>query len=260
MQPIDAIELNVLCLPNHFGEMRPLEISGLKGRVGPISGSDISFVTAARLDEDNQDTAIARVVDLFRAERKEFGWFVTPASTPAGLPQALTRAGLRLEVEAAGMELVDFSATDCDPPADVEIVRCSIADQADVVAVVTNGYGAPPPVAEFHARHWLHPGSRSSIEVYLARNRATREPMALGVLLFMLDTPYAFLWSGSTLPAYRGRGVYKSLISHRLARARENRATSVLVLATRNGSMPICSRFGFREICPLDLYSWKPGS
>jgi N-acetylglutamate synthase-like GNAT family acetyltransferase len=73
-------------------------------------------------------------------------------------------------------------------------------------------------------------------------------------MLYLPDQPIALLLSAATLPAFRGYGIYTSLVARRLADARQDGIDAAIIQAVRATSAPICRKLGFVEIAPLDLY------
>jgi hypothetical protein len=57
---------------------------------------------------------------------------------------------------------------------------------------------------------------------------------------------------------HRGKGVFTSLVARRLADGRASGDRAAAIQAMRATSAPICARLGFRELCPLELWSWSP--
>jgi GNAT superfamily N-acetyltransferase len=69
---------------------------------------------------------------------------------------------------------------------------------------------------------------------------------------------FAGLWGGGTLPAWRGRGVFRSVIAHRTRLARE-RAFSHLFVDASAQSRPILERLGFVALAKTTPFT-HPGS
>jgi len=72
-------------------------------------------------------------------------------------------------------------------------------------------------------------------------------PICAGRVEFHQGTEFASLWGGATLPAWRGRGVYRSLVAHRAARAAALGFRYLQVDASAE-SRPILQRLGFVEL------------
>ncbi len=84
-------------------------------------------------------------------------------------------------------------------------------------------------------------------------------PIASGRVEFNAGTEFAGLWGGGTLPAWRGRGVFRSLVAYRaaLAAARGFRYLQVDALPA---SRPILERLGFVELATTTPFEHRgPG-
>ena len=70
-------------------------------------------------------------------------------------------------------------------------------------------------------------------------------------------TDFAGLWGGSTLQAWRGRGIYKALVAAR-ARVAAARGVKYLQVDASADSEPILQRLGFRAITTTRPFVWTP--
>jgi predicted GNAT superfamily acetyltransferase len=82
-----------------------------------------------------------------------------------------------------------------------------------------------------------------NIKVYVAY--ADGVPASTAWLRFTPRSLFASLWGGSTLPAYRKRGLYTALLTRRLWDAQERGVRYVTIDASPM-SQPIVERHGFR--------------
>jgi GNAT superfamily N-acetyltransferase len=76
---------------------------------------------------------------------------------------------------------------------------------------------------------------------------AGHTPIAAGRVEFHAGTHFASLWGGGTLPAWRGRGAFRSLVAHRAALA-SARGFRYLQVDASPESRPILQRLGFIEL------------
>lgn len=76
---------------------------------------------------------------------------------------------------------------------------------------------------------------------------AGRTPIAAGRVEFHRGTDFASLWGGGTLPAWRGRGVFRSLVAQRATEA-SARGFRYLQVDASTDSRPILQRLGFVEL------------
>ena len=77
--------------------------------------------------------------------------------------------------------------------------------------------------------------------------------------VFHVGTDFAYLAGGSTLEAWRGRGIYRALVAVRAQRAAA-RGTRYLIVDASDDSAPILRRLGFRAVTTTTPYVWAPGA
>ena len=75
-------------------------------------------------------------------------------------------------------------------------------------------------------------------------------------LVALPGTRIAGLWGGSTLPAYRGRGIYRALVARRAALAVE-RGYPILQVDASDDSRPILVRLGLHVVGGTTPYVTK---
>jgi GNAT superfamily N-acetyltransferase len=68
---------------------------------------------------------------------------------------------------------------------------------------------------------------------------------------------FACLLGGSTLPQWRGRGIYRALVAARAQRAAA-RSVKYLQVDASDDSAPILRRLGFRAVTTTTAYVWTP--
>jgi GNAT superfamily N-acetyltransferase len=78
-----------------------------------------------------------------------------------------------------------------------------------------------------------------------------------GWVRFPSGTEFATLWGGSTLPAWRGRGIYRALVAHR-ARLAAECGCRYLEVDASDDSRPILERLGFVAVTTTTPYVWSP--
>ena len=78
-------------------------------------------------------------------------------------------------------------------------------------------------------------------------------------LVFKPGTAFAGLWGGSTLPAWRGRGIYRALVARR-AQLASARGVRYLQVDASDDSKPILLKLGFRAVTTTTPYVWTPGT
>ena len=74
---------------------------------------------------------------------------------------------------------------------------------------------------------------------------------------FERGTEFATLWGGATLPEWRGRGIYRSMVAHRANLAAE-RGFRYLETDASSDSRPILEQLGFTPVTTTTPYVWSP--
>jgi GNAT superfamily N-acetyltransferase len=72
-------------------------------------------------------------------------------------------------------------------------------------------------------------------------------PVANAGYRYSSDGRCVYLTGAETVEAYRGRGVYKTLVAHRAATAARRGRTIAAILANSDTSAPILARHGFAD-------------
>lgn len=215
-------------------------------------------VTWCDLDEVGADAAIAAQVARFAALGRPWEWKHYSDDRPADLPERLLAAGFAagppetvLVAEAADLPL------DVPPPAGVELV--AVRDERGVDALVSvhdEVFGGDHSVL---GRTLLAGLARRPAPVAAVVAMAGRTPVSGGRMEFHHGTDFASLWGGGTLPAWRGRGVFRSLVAHRAALAVAAGFRYLQVDATAD-SRPILARLGFVELATTTPFTHPGGA
>jgi hypothetical protein len=165
---------------------------------------------------------------------------------PADLPRRLLAAGFTPEPDEALMvaEIAQL-ALEVPPPVGVELR--AVTDQQGVDALV----GVHEEVfGEDHSalgRQLLARLGRRPPTVAAVVAVAGDTPICAGRVEFHSGTEFASLWGGGTLPAWPGRGVFRSLVAYRSALAAAQGFPYLQVDASPE-SRPILHRLGFVQL------------
>lgn len=253
---IEAIERSDSILPHIPAWNEYITFPGVLLCETPTDHPLANKAMMARLDADNVDATIARVQGYFKARNKSFGWIVGPGSTPSDLGRRLEARGFVEHLSADGLFLPEVHAEITANP-DVKIQELPLDKLESAVGIMAVGFGIP----EAASRYFLEMIRRSFPAVrmrsYIAYIDDIGHPVGCGYVAYYPDQPIALLCGGATLPDYRGRGIYKTMLAHRLADIRKDGVESVIVLADQKTSAPICRRHGFAKICELHFYVVK---
>ena len=85
------------------------------------------------------------------------------------------------------------------------------------------------------------------------------EIVCAGWVRFVSGTDFATLWGGATLPAWRGRGIYRATVAHRAGVA-ARRGFRFLEVDASSDSRPILERLGFSAVTTTTPYVWSPST
>ncbi len=230
-------------------------LAGASFTVGPAAEAHHNTVEYSDLDECSADDCIDAVVARFAGLKHGLEWKLHAHDRPADLGGRLLAKGF----EQGGREtlMVRPVGSDAAPasPAGIDIRRVTDpGDLADLVAVETevwnddNSWLAGALAAELAQ-------DSQTLAIYVAYAGAT--PVATGWIRFHGGRAFATLWGGSTLKAYRSRGIYRALVGTRAALARA-RGARFLAVEASDDSRPILERNGFRALTVIDSYFKQP--
>ena len=179
-------------------------------------------------------------------------WKHYSGDRPADLPDRLAAAGLTAE----GPETVlvaDLDELALAQPAPDGVRVATVDDEAGVdalVAVHQEVFGD------------LNPGTRTAVLTSLSMDPRPTEavvawagerPVSAGRIEFAQGRDFAGLFGGGTAEDWRGRGVFRTLVAHRAARARE-RGVRYLYVDAVPMSRPIFERLGFVPLTTTTPY------
>lgn len=229
-------------------------------RVTAPPGSDSSFVEWSDLDDTTADAEIAAQRAYFAERGQAFEWKTYGRDRPADLGERLAAAGFVAEDPEAFVvgELADVLTATAghDSVEGVAIRNAQRSDLAGMAALSATvwGHDATAMLTELFEEQAPDP-DRLPILVAVA----AEEIVSAGWLRLPADGPFASLWGGATLPAWRGRGVYRALVRRRAVAAAGTGHRYLQVDCTPD-SRPILERLGLRQLDTTTPYRWKPPS
>jgi GNAT superfamily N-acetyltransferase len=222
--------------------------------VAPVDGW--SGVTWSALSDTDVDAVIAGHVDAYAAAGRAWEWKYYSYDQPPTLPERLRAHGLVPdEVEALMVAEISDLDLQAAPPPGVAVV--DVRDEAGVQALVQvhdEAFGGDHRAMgrSVLAEISNDPDALEAFVVY-----AGPTPVSAGRVSFHAGTDFASLWGGGTIPAWRGRGIFRALVSHRAARAHA-RGFRYLQVDASPDSRPILQRLGFVELATTTPYT-MPG-
>jgi hypothetical protein len=237
-------------------------------REGPLlwgifdHGGFVSYRDLGGIDGPDLDDLIGRTVAHYRdaTDVESFEWKSRGHDVPADLGERLLAHGLvpdpveTVMIGEASLLAVDVPLEDTPegpvvlrrlepgPGAEADLTRMLEAQES----VFRTGRG--PSVASS-----LLELERGSSEFWVAE---VGDRVVAGGRLTPVDgTDFAGIWGGSTLPDYRGRGIYRALVA---ARARSAVASGIRLINSdcTDMSRPILERSGLRAVTTTTPYVW----
>jgi GNAT superfamily N-acetyltransferase len=222
---------------------------------GMVSGLRDLGVTGADLD-----ALIARQREYFRARGEAVEWKTRGHDRPADITGRLRAAGFVPEdQETVVIGVAADLATDPVLPAGTTLRE--VTADADLHAIAAfEGVVWDEDVswlgADLIARRASDP---DGITFFSVTDDEAGQMVSAAWIIFHRGTDFAYLAGGSTLAAWRGRGIYRALVAVRAQRAAA-RGTRYLTVDASGDSAPILRRLGFRAVTTTTPYVWEPGA
>jgi GNAT superfamily N-acetyltransferase len=229
--------------------------------------NDGAFVSYESLEQlgsvDAVDRLIADTVAYFAAipQVKEFEWKTRGHDWPPDLDQRLRAHGLAPEeAETVMVGEAAHLAVDVELPEGVTVRRVDqlpdreaiITEASEVAAKI---FGSGPSGAEMLERLDRMKG----LEEFWVAEAATDDGthvVCSGRLARVEGTEFAGIWGGSTLPEWRGRGIYRALTAAR-ARAALEEGVRYINSDSTPMSRPILERSGLVAVTTTTPYIWR---
>jgi len=210
------------------------------------------------IGEAEVDALIARQVERFAEIPQRFEWKLHGHDRPLFLRDRLLAAGFRAEeqetVVIAAIADLDLSTQPPDGVTLREVHERSDLDRIEAMeAEVWGDDGAT------HADDLEREQAADPDQLRIVVAEAGDIVVSAGWIRFPAGTEFGTLWGGSTLAAWRGRGIYRSLVAYR-ARLADANGRRYLEVDASDDSRPILERLGFRPITTTTPYIWsRPG-
>lgn len=197
------------------------------------------------------DAPVGAVRAWFAARgREQFVWLLGPSTTPADLDRRLHDLGA--EPNPGGSDFMAMVLDHAPPPSptDVELRRVqTFEDYLATWEVMFEGFDMPPEEREAVRgtlrERWAATAADTSRWSYLAL--VDGQPVAEGSVRRTVHGPL-LLAGGTTLPSFRGRGIYRALVRARWDDAVRLGAGALVVVAMIDTSYPILEGLGFRSV------------
>lgn len=208
------------------------------------------------ISEPDLDALIARQVARFAEVHQRFEWKYHGHDRPEFLVDRLAAAGFRPEeretVVIAAIADLDLTT---QPPDGVTLREVTTRADFDRIEAMEAEVWDDEDALRAESLEREYVADMSQLRIVVAEAGDT--VVSAGWIRFPSGTEFGTLWGGSTLAAWRGRGIYRSLVAYRARLAVEN-GRSYLEVDASDDSRPILERLGFRPITTTTPYIWSP--
>lgn len=222
------------------------------GDGGAIVYRDLGGLEGAELDE-----LIERQVAVFAGRGESFEWKLHGHDRPADLSERLIAHGFVPEdQETVVIAAVNDIAGEVETSDGVTLREVSERSDLDRIgameeAIWHDGRGGWL-VDSLEAERSADP---HAIAIVVAESAG--EVVCAGWIRFAAGTDFATLWGGGTLPGWRRRGIYRSVVTHRANLAAE-RGFRYLQVDASSESRPILEGLGFVAVTTTTPFVWTP--
>lgn len=230
----------------------PLWLATWPGGSGFISYRDLANSNRDQLTQLVEDALAYFVADgsITEIEWKTRGHDVAP-----GLPEILIEHGFASQdTESVMIGKAELLAVDIPLPDGVEVRRVKSEAEMRAMCAMQDrvfGHALAQDRADEFIQSWH---SDDGVEYWIAL--ADDEIVSAGRLEPVDGTAFASLWGGATLPAWRGKGIYRALTSAR-ARSALNKGKLYLHSDSTEFSRPILERSGLVKVTTTTPYIWR---
>lgn len=242
-------------------QRKDMEHPGLRREVTPhvvrhvsLSGVGGGLVSYSQLTAANAQDIIREQIRYFESIGQDFEWKLYDHDQPSDLIDRLRSQGFTVEGAEAIMVL-DLHHTPDSLRRPVHHAVRRITDPAALVDVQTvrrQVWGEDTSGQGDYLAGALRQAP-DQMSVYVAY--VGDQPASAAWIQFAQHSQFASLWGGSTVPAFRHRGLYTALVAVRTqeALARQARFLTVDALPT---SRPILEKLGFETIAMSHPCQW----
>jgi GNAT superfamily N-acetyltransferase len=232
---------------------------GVRRSITDIPMALLNSVMDARLEPEQVQPAIERVLAEARSRKVSVMWWTGPSTRPAGLGERLLEYGFVVDEDGPGMAL-ELSRLNEDLPAPQGLTIQRVQGQAGWMEwgrAMALGFEAPLDKVEFAAGVWCDLMSHTDPEATLSYTAwQNGQPVATSLLL--LAGGVAGIYAVATIPDARRQGIGAQVTLYPLLEARRM-GYRAAVLGSSQMGLGVYKSLGFREICRSGSYIWRPG-
>jgi hypothetical protein len=228
-------------------DTRIVERDGWYQVITPSSGtSQGNEVVYSRLEEATAEAVVRDTIREYANHRLPFRWCVGPPTRPASFGALLERYGFTW---MAGRGMAVDPATWTPGRARFAIEAVTRANVEEYVVAVATGWELALDIAA-RCDDILRALDTGRFHCVMARV----DGVIAGTGGYVVKPGLALLIGGNVLAPYRGRGIYRALIDHRLAGIRTLGISLAVTQARESTSAPILEALGFETVYHSRMY------
>ena len=265
MPALDAAEL----LAAHDAELRLFSAEPPEGveieRDGPLQRlfglgprGLILYRDLGGLDGAELDALIARQVEVFASRGEPFEWKLFSHDRPADLAGRLAAAGFVPEdTETVVIAAVADVAGVPRLPEGVSLREVSSRGELERIEALEHAVWQNDQSWVADALEAEQAADPDGVAIVLVE--AHGEAVCAAWARFERGSEFATFWGGATLPAWRGRGLYRATVAYRATLAAA-RGVRYLTVDASDESRPVLERLGFAAVTTTTPYVWSPAA
>lgn len=229
--------------------------AALRWFVGGAPDEAFNGVIRARLDPEQVDGAVERMLDEFRRRQLPARWQIGPTTRPVTLGSALLAHGFEHDEDEPGMAL-HLSAMNDDVAFPTDLTIEPVLDNVGLRQWIEAwGCGAPESGRQTWFDVYSTLGLESEQPWRYFLGRWIGEPVATVKLFY--SAGIVCVHHVVTIHPMRRRGIGTAMVVHALREARD-RGYRVAVLTSSADGFNAYERIGFRTYCTVQRYRWRP--
>jgi GNAT superfamily N-acetyltransferase len=221
-------------------------------RGGFLTYSNLGGLTGAPLD-----ALIRRQVEFFTALGEPVEWKTYGHDEPADLPDRLRAAGFEPEDRETVVigPVAPLAAALPVPPDGVTLREVTDRTDLDRIVAMESEVWSIDRTWQAAALEKEVAADPTAITIVVAE--ADGQVVSAAWVRYIRGTSFATLWGGATLEAWRGRGIYRALVTYR-ARLAGARGYTLLQVDASDDSRPILQRLGLVAVTTTTPYVFTP--
>lgn len=210
-----------------------------------------SFISFYELDDLSAAEQIAKQLDFYQSMSLNFEWKTYSTDKPNNIGELLIKQGFE---KAETESFMALELSEAEYLLNDSVAFAEVSDEQgirDAITVQEQVWGGD---FSWQYRHLLETkqSNPESVTIYVVY--VDGAPVTSAWITFNGNSPFAGIWGGSTIKAFRGRGFYSMLLNQRIKEAKE-RGKKYLIIDASDMSRPIVEKHGFQFIATTTGYN-----